>query len=131
MQNFIETFKNKSKTKSLESEDMLSLCLYRAVKAKAEDKEAVLLGQIKRTFTEGNQASPKRVYPYSAVRDAACQVSQHLNQRSWDGTKFISSSTFLGIDINDVFTESEQLLLQDLLKKAKEFAKLHYEGKLA
>lgn len=116
MTNFIETFKAKAHSKNLTCADIIALCIYRTVKAKSEDKTAILTHFLKKSFTAGKMCG-HRLYPYQAITNAMYSFNHWLGAgRRWhptDGWK-LSNGMVLGVDVNELMTEEELLKFREL-----------------
>lgn len=121
---FIEAFKNKARNKEISSADILIRCIYKAVKAKGENKEEIVTGLIKKAFTAAAVKS-HRPHPYHAVHLASYYVDRRLRDvRRWDGAKFVMqpSEILPGVMTNEIFNDDELALFKSLLEKVKKLS---------
>lgn len=118
MTNFVTTFKTKAKAKELSSTDMLSLCIFKAVKAKSDEKKIILEALIKKAFSAGSIA-PHRSHPYQAVNLAAYYLTVTPTRR-WTGSAYeiIDQGKMLGLKLEDIFTEEEIVMVRELREYA-------------
>jgi hypothetical protein len=115
MTNFTNTFKAKAHSKSLTSSDMLALCIYRTVKAKSEDKTAILTHFLKKSFTAGKVCA-HRQYPYQSITLAMYYLNGQLRTgKRWspDGW-YETNGKILGEEITDLLTEEEEKAFREV-----------------
>ena len=115
MTNFIETFKAKAHSKNLTCADMIALCIYRTVKAKSEDKTAILTHFLKKSFTAGKVCA-HRQYPYQSITNAMYGFNGQLRAgRRWYAAGWKEVNGFvLGVDVSEIMTEEELLKFREL-----------------
>ena len=118
MTNFIETFKNKAKNKTLTSADMIAHRIYKTVKAKSENKEVILNALIKKAFTAGAM-NGSRTHPYQAVDISVSNLVKLVFERKrWDSevNKFVMKpGTLLDQDITKILSEDEISSFNELI----------------
>lgn len=121
---FIEAFKDKARNKQISSADILARCLYKAVKAKGENKEEIATGLIKKAFTEAS-IKPHRPHPYHAVHLTTYYAERRLRDlRRWEDGKFVTqpSEILPGVMTNEIFNDEELALFKSLLEKVKKLS---------
>lgn len=118
MQTFIEQFKTKARNKNLTRADMFSLCVYKAVRAKSENKKAVLYGLLRKAFTPG-EVCAHRPHPYWTVRLVEAEIRYELRsgyKYDPESKKFVDQGgSMLGIKLDQLFTEEERTTLNELM----------------
>ena len=118
MTNFIETFKNKAKNKTLTSADMIAHRIYKTVKAKSKNKEVILNALIKKAFTAGAM-NGSRTHPYQAVDISVSNLVKLVFERKrWDSevNKFVMKpGTLLDQDITKILSEDEISSFNELI----------------
>lgn len=115
MTNFINTFKAKAHSKNLTCADMIALCIYRTVKAKSEDKTAILTHFLTKSFSAGKVCA-HRQYPYQSIINAMYGFNHRLRGgRIWmnDGWKQ-TTGMVLGVEVTEILTEEELLMFREL-----------------
>lgn len=115
MTNFITTFKAKAHSKNLTAADMIALCIYKTVKAKSEDKAAILNYFLKKSFNAGH-IRPDRIYPYQAITNAMYYLNGQLRAgKRWSENGWIDTKgKLLGEEITNLLTEEEIVLFREL-----------------
>lgn len=107
MNSFRHQFKTLAREKRLEGVDMLTLCLYKAVRAETEDRASYYKDLLRETFARA-EVEDHRPHPYWAVK-LAIKRFQWLSGSGWkfvDG-KMINDPVVLHIPAKDVVTEWE------------------------
>lgn len=111
MKNFKDAFKNKARSKSLSSEDMVAYCILKAMAAKHENKQELADFFIRKAFTPGKLA-PHRHHRYQALHGAVNGMISTLRWRK----------VVIGIIDTDLFESGEELeLFKSLAESYKTF----------
>lgn len=115
MTNFITTFKAKAHSKNLTAADMVALCIYKTVRAKSENKSAILTYFLKKSFTAGKVCA-HRQYPYQTITNTMYSFNGQLRAgKRWypDGWKEVNGFV-LGVDVLTILTEEELVQFREL-----------------
>lgn len=115
MTKFIETFKNKARTKAITAADMIALCIYKTVKAKSEDKETILKSFLKKAFSAGKVCA-HRQYPYQTITNTMWYLNSQLRAgKRWTPTGWIESKgKLLDVEVTELLSEEELTTFREL-----------------
>lgn len=115
MTNFINTFKAKAHSKTLTATDIVALCIYKAVRAKSDDKVTILNHFLKKSFTAG-KVRPHRPYPYHAITHAMYYLNGQIRAgKRWSIEGWYDTNgKLLGKEITDLLTPEEEKTFRDL-----------------
>lgn len=123
MDKFITQFKEKARAKNVTSSDMVALFLYKAIKAKPENKKEIFEYFISRGFSP--RKSGFNVCPWDGLRYAAAYAikeTYYLNQVT---NKYAIKRYLMGIDVSELFSPEEVALADKLVNVA-----LWYNGEV-